>query len=57
MAAPRTADPAIIGRAIDEIAAACRGGNERLALALVNRLVPEFSHVAAAAEAAGPARA
>jgi FlaA1/EpsC-like NDP-sugar epimerase len=56
MAAPRTADPAIIGHAIDEIATACRGGNERLALALVNRLVPEFTHPAQA-ESAGPARA
>ena len=28
MAAPRTADPAIVGRAIDEIAAACRGGQD-----------------------------
>ena len=26
MAAPRTADPAIVGRAMEEIAAACRGG-------------------------------
>jgi O-antigen biosynthesis protein WbqV len=44
MAAPRTADPAIVGRAIDEIAAACRGGQARLALALLGRLVPEFEH-------------
>jgi O-antigen biosynthesis protein WbqV len=44
MATPRTADPAIVGRAIEEIAAACRGGNERLALALLERLVPEFEH-------------
>jgi O-antigen biosynthesis protein WbqV len=44
MATPRTADPAIVGRAIEEIAAACRGGNERLALALLGRLVPEFQH-------------
>jgi O-antigen biosynthesis protein WbqV len=43
MAAPRTADPAIVGRAIDEIAAACRGGQARLALALLGRLVPEFA--------------
>ena len=44
MAAPRTADPAIVGRAMDEIAAACRGGQERLALILLGRLIPEFEH-------------
>jgi O-antigen biosynthesis protein WbqV len=44
MATPRTADPAIIGRAIDEIASACQGGQTRLALALLGRLVPEFNH-------------
>jgi FlaA1/EpsC-like NDP-sugar epimerase len=44
MAAPRTADPAIVGRAIDEIAAASRGGQGRLALTLLGRLVTEFEH-------------
>ena len=44
MATPRTADPALVGRAIDEIAAACRGGSPRAALAQLARLVPEFSH-------------
>ncbi len=44
MATPRTADPAIVGRAIEEIAAACRGGQSRLALTLLGRLVPEFEH-------------
>lgn len=44
MAAPRTADPAIVGRAMDEIAAACRGGQVRLALLLLGRLIPEFEH-------------
>ena len=44
MASPRTADPAIVGRAIDEIAGACRGGNVRLALALLGHIVPEFQH-------------
>jgi len=44
MAAPRTADAAIVGRAIDEIAAACRGGQARLALTLLGRKVPEFEH-------------
>ncbi len=44
MAAPRTADPAIVARAMDEIAAACRGGQARLALTLLGRLIPEFEH-------------
>ena len=55
MAAPRTADPAIVGRAIEEIAAACRGGQPRLALTLLGRLVPEFDHNADGT--AEPARA
>jgi FlaA1/EpsC-like NDP-sugar epimerase len=55
MAAPRTADPAIVGRAIEEIAAACRGGQPRLALVLLGRLVPEFDHNADGS--AEPARA
>jgi O-antigen biosynthesis protein WbqV len=44
MATPRTADPAIVGRAIDEIASACRGGQVRLALNALAHLVPEFEH-------------
>jgi FlaA1/EpsC-like NDP-sugar epimerase len=44
MAAPRTADPAIVGRQIEEIAGACRAGQQRLALQLLSRLVPEFEH-------------
>jgi O-antigen biosynthesis protein WbqV len=44
MATPRTADPAIVGRAIEEIATACRGGQVRLALTLLGRLIPEFEH-------------
>lgn len=44
VAVPRTADPALVGRAIDEIAAHCRAGNARLALAQLSRLVPEFDH-------------
>jgi FlaA1/EpsC-like NDP-sugar epimerase len=44
MAMPRTADPAIVGRAIEEIATACRGGQARLALTLLGRLIPEFEH-------------
>jgi FlaA1/EpsC-like NDP-sugar epimerase len=42
MAHPRTADPAIVGRAIEEIATACRGNQMRLALTLLSRLIPEF---------------
>jgi len=44
VATPRTADPALVGRAIDEIAAACRSGNPRAALTQLGRLVPEFDH-------------
>ena len=44
MASPRTADPAIVARAIEEIASACRGGQAKLALMLLGRLVPEFEH-------------
>jgi O-antigen biosynthesis protein WbqV len=51
MASPRTADPAIVGRAIDEIAAASRAGNVRLARGLLGRLVPEFDHNDGAATA------
>jgi O-antigen biosynthesis protein WbqV len=44
MASPRTADPAIVGRAIEEIGSACRGGQTKLALTLLGRLIPEFEH-------------
>ncbi|MCR0981948.1 polysaccharide biosynthesis protein [Roseomonas populi] len=44
VATPRTADAALVGRAIDEIASAARGGQARLALAGLARLVPEFEH-------------
>ncbi|WP_198377504.1 polysaccharide biosynthesis protein, partial [Neoroseomonas rubea] len=44
VATPRTADTALVGRAIDEIAAASRGGSPRAALAQLGRLVPEFEH-------------
>ncbi len=55
MAAPRTADPAIVGRAIDEIAAACKADNVPKALAILGRMVPEFDHNADGS--AGSARA
>jgi O-antigen biosynthesis protein WbqV len=44
MATPRTSDPAIVGRALDELATACHAGQTRLALAQLARLVPEFAH-------------
>ncbi len=44
VATPRTADAALVGRAIDEVASACRAGNGRAALAQLSRLVPEFDH-------------
>ncbi|HVY16882.1 MAG TPA: nucleoside-diphosphate sugar epimerase/dehydratase [Rhodopila sp.] len=44
MASPRTADPAIVARAIDEIGSACRGNQIKLALTLLGRLIPEFEH-------------
>ncbi len=52
MAAPRTADLAIISRALDELAGACLRGQEGQALALLSRLVPEFTHNAAGAASA-----
>ncbi|MFH5923193.1 polysaccharide biosynthesis protein [Roseomonas xinghualingensis] len=44
VATPRTADAALVGRAIDEIASASRGGQGRLALHSLARMVPEFEH-------------
>jgi O-antigen biosynthesis protein WbqV len=47
MASPRTADPAIVARAIEEIGSACRRGQVKLALMLLSRQIPEFEHNAA----------
>ena len=47
MAAPRTADRAIVGRAMDEITAACHAGQVGAALTLLGRMIPEFEHAAA----------
>ncbi|WP_424135350.1 polysaccharide biosynthesis protein [Roseomonas chloroacetimidivorans] len=44
VAKPRTADAALVGRAIDEISNAARGGQARLALSGLARMVPEFEH-------------
>ncbi len=43
VATPRTADAAVVGRALDEMAQAARGGHAKLALAQLARLVPEFA--------------
>lgn len=48
VATPRTADAALVARALDEIASAARGGHGRLALTQLARLVPEFDHQDAA---------
>jgi O-antigen biosynthesis protein WbqV len=42
MATPRTADAALVGRAIEEIAVSCRGGQDKLARALLARMVPDY---------------
>ncbi len=52
VATPRTADTALVGRAIDEIAQAARGGHAKAALAQLARLVPEFDHNPGTAPAA-----
>jgi FlaA1/EpsC-like NDP-sugar epimerase len=44
MATPRIVEAAFAARAIDELEAVCRAGQERLALALVSRLIPGFDH-------------
>jgi len=46
VATPRTADAAVVARALEEIAASARAGQARLALAQLSRLVPEFEHEA-----------
>ena len=54
MATPRTADPAIVGRSLDEIAAACHAGQAQAALGLLGHMVPEYEHDRAPASAASP---
>ena len=54
MATPRTADPAIVGRALDDIEVACHAGQAIAALAVLDRMVPEYDHVRAPASAAVP---
>ncbi|RVT97425.1 polysaccharide biosynthesis protein [Rhodovarius crocodyli] len=43
MATPRTGDVAVVGRAMDELAALATTGQTTLALAQLGRLVPEFT--------------
>ena len=54
MAAPREADPALVGRAIDEIEAACTHGQAEAALAMLGRMIPEFRHQPAGQPASQP---
>jgi O-antigen biosynthesis protein WbqV len=56
VATPRTADAALVARALEEIAATARGGNAKLALAQLARLVPEFDHNADGTSGAQQAR-
>ncbi len=49
MATPRTNDPAFVGRAMDELEAACHRGDDAAARAIVARLVPEYAPAEAAA--------
>ena len=55
MATPRTADPILVGDAIDRIAGACRAGQAGAALDVLGRMVPEFDHAPHAIRAAVPA--
>jgi O-antigen biosynthesis protein WbqV len=43
LAAPRTADYAVLARSIDELEEQARAGHEPRALALLERLVPEYN--------------
>ena len=52
-ATPRTADPAIVGRCLDEIAAACRAGQPATALSALGRMVPEYEPDLPAAATSG----
>ncbi len=52
-ATPRTADPAIVARCLDEIAAACRAGQPDTALSLLGRMVPEYEREMPAAATSG----
>ncbi len=51
LASPRTADAALLARALDELEALARAGRDGEVVALLHRLVPEFAAVAGAAPA------
>jgi FlaA1/EpsC-like NDP-sugar epimerase len=44
LAAPRTADYAVLARSIDELEEQARSGNEARVLDLLHRMVPEYRH-------------
>src|SRR5213082_4045153 len=46
LAAPRTADYAVLARSIDELEEQARAGNEARALGLLHRLLPEYRRAA-----------
>lgn len=54
LAAPRTADQAVLARALDELEALARSGRAGAALDLLARLIPEFSTADADRRAASP---
>ncbi len=57
LAAPRTADYAVLARSLDELEEQARAGREARALDLLHRLVPEYRAAAAAGPAAPAAAA
>ncbi len=57
LAAPRTADPALLARALDELGEAARGHDRAALLALLQRLVPEAKLTAEATPLGKPAAA
>jgi O-antigen biosynthesis protein WbqV len=56
LAAPRTADYAVLARSIDELEKEVRAGNTARALALLQRLVPEYRRDETSATPARAAR-
>ena len=52
LAAPRTADYAVLARSIDELEEQARAGHEPRVLALLERLVPEYNRAASRGAAA-----
>ena len=55
LASPRTADAALLARALDELEALARAGRDDEVVALLHRLVPEFAAAEAAPAQAGRA--